>query len=134
MVVLSSDPSIKPLSVLVAYLTVIHLIVDSLRDTLSATSDAAYPASRNAQTSERTATAKRTRLHAGTRIAIASPWTGQRRQFYYIDAPATPNRVDLIGTQDNQTKGPLPGAFSFRLRPSQPLPVLRVQFCERAWP
>src|SRR5215831_11350561 len=94
MVVLSSDPSTKPLSVLVAYLTVLHLIVASLRDTLSATSDAAYPAARNAQTIERTVTAKRARLCAGAQIAMALPGTGQERQFYYIDAPATPNRAD----------------------------------------
>jgi hypothetical protein len=41
MVFLSSDPLTNPFSALVAYLTVLHVIVDSLRETLSGTGDAA---------------------------------------------------------------------------------------------
>ena len=41
MVFLSSDPLTNPFSALVAYLTVLHVIVYSLRDTLSGTGDAA---------------------------------------------------------------------------------------------
>jgi hypothetical protein len=41
MVFLSSDPLTNPFSASVAYLTVLHVIVDSLRDTLSGTGDAA---------------------------------------------------------------------------------------------
>ena len=41
MVLLSSDPLTNPFSASVANLTVLHLIVDSLRDTLSGAGDAA---------------------------------------------------------------------------------------------
>jgi hypothetical protein len=41
MVFLSSDPLTNPFSASVAYLTVLHVIVDSLRDTVSATGEAA---------------------------------------------------------------------------------------------
>jgi hypothetical protein len=41
MVFLSSDPLMNPFSALVAYLTVLHATVDSLRDTLSGSGDAA---------------------------------------------------------------------------------------------
>jgi hypothetical protein len=40
MVFLSSDPPTNPFSVSVAYVTVLQVIVDSLRDTLSGTGDA----------------------------------------------------------------------------------------------
>jgi hypothetical protein len=41
MLLLSSDPKTNPFSASVAYLKVLHVIVDSLSDTLSATGDAA---------------------------------------------------------------------------------------------
>jgi hypothetical protein len=44
MVVLSSDPATNPFSASVAYWTVLQVIVDSLRDTLSGIGDAACAA------------------------------------------------------------------------------------------
>jgi hypothetical protein len=61
MAFLSSDPSTNPLSAEVAYLTVLHVIVVSLRDTLSGASDSARAAATNAQAAESTAIAKRMR-------------------------------------------------------------------------
>jgi hypothetical protein len=43
MVFLSSDPLTNPFSALVAYSTVLHVIVDSLRDTVSGPGDPACP-------------------------------------------------------------------------------------------
>src|SRR5437588_7586231 len=65
MVFLSSDPLTNPFSAEVAYLTVLHEIVDSLRDTLSGTGDAASATASSAKVAERTATAKPTRTREG---------------------------------------------------------------------
>jgi hypothetical protein len=58
------------LSASVAYLTVFHVIVDSLRVTPSGSGDAAGTTAANAQTAESTATANRTGVDEGARMAI----------------------------------------------------------------
>src|SRR5438309_5982435 len=70
MVFLSSDPLTNPFSAEVAYLTVLHEIVDSLRDTPSDTGEAASATASSAKVAERTATAKPTQAREGAWTAI----------------------------------------------------------------
>jgi hypothetical protein len=70
MVFLSSEPLTNPFAASVAYWTVLHVIVDSLRDTRSDTGDAAYATAQNAQTAETAVPAKRARIRERARIAI----------------------------------------------------------------
>jgi hypothetical protein len=55
---LSSDPLTNPFSAEVAYLTVLHEIVDSVRVTLSDASAAVFTAARNAKLAVSTARAR----------------------------------------------------------------------------
>jgi hypothetical protein len=73
MVFLSSDPRTNPFSASVACLTVLQIIVDSLRDTLSGSGEAACTEVWNSQIVENTATVKRMRLREGAWIAIDVP-------------------------------------------------------------
>src|SRR4249920_1092159 len=72
MVFLSSDPPTNPFSVSVAYLTVLQVTVDQLRDTLSV-AEAACTTASNAQTADSAASATRPRPRPrprdGARIA-----------------------------------------------------------------
>src|ERR1700732_3111150 len=75
MVFLSSEPLTSPFSAVVAYLTVLHVIVCSLKDTWSGTGGAACAMAGNADitesiAAETTAPAKRTPVRMGTRTAI----------------------------------------------------------------